>query len=366
MVDGKVTNIAVIGLGGFGQFLVNQWSRLKEINVKATSDLNPASAIEGYKFYRDYKDVLKDPEVDIVCLATPPSTHKTMAIEAIEAGKHVLVEKPLAMTAEDAQDIADAAEDAGKIVTVNQMLRYNPLVEALRELVAAHVFGRVMRVDLMNYAMQDTVPEGHWFWNRDVSGGILIEHGVHFFDMASWIINSDAEEVNGLALERKPGMEDRMFAGVIYENHVIGTFWHSFTRPAALETTTFRMAWDLGDIQMNGWIPTSVDLHGWTDEAGEQAIREHFPGIDLNVEKFDVQEAASGDFKYKVDRSVSAHYDIGKPKLEVYGDCLRAIMLDMIEAIKDPDHEMRVIAEDGVIAVGVAEDATEAAHHFWE
>ena len=356
--------IGIIGLGGFGQFLIKQWGQMEDVQVVASNDQNPAhrhQLSENIKFYADDNDLLADPDVQIVSIATPPYTHADIALKAIAAGKHVLVEKPLALSAGDACLIEKAAAKAGVIATVNFMLRYDPLVESLKQIVTNEVFGKIRRVDLRNYATQDTVPEGHWFWKPEMSGGILIEHGVHFFDMASWLIGSRAIEVTGLTVERKPGMEDRVFAAVEYETGVVGTFWHSFSRPMELETTSFHMAFDLGEIEVCGWVPLSASFWGWTDETGQEKLAQLLPDPAAEIEGFPVKDVRSSEFTYRVSRNVKGNFVLPKPKLDVYGDCLRSILQDMVFAIRNPKHQLRVTASDGIQAVAVAEQATAAA-----
>jgi len=364
-VDDGRTAIGIIGLGGFGHFLLEQWSKLKEIRIVAASDEDPSRSpvqVDGLRFYTDYRELLDDPIVEIVSIATPPSTHLPMALAAIEKGKHVLIEKPVALSAADGRRIADAARSSGVVATVNFMLRFDPLVEGLRKIVAAGVFGRPRRADLRNYATQDTVPPGHWFWDRRVSGGILIEHGVHFFDMTSWILGSSAREATGLSVWRNPEQEDRMFAAVRYQNDVIGTYWHSFTRPMALETTTFHMAFDLGEFEVAGWIPLTASFWGWTDASGVAALYEHLPGIELFVEELSPFETRSSNLVYRITASVRGRAELNQPKTEVYGDLLRAMLLDVVAAVRDPSHELRVTLEDAVAALTIAEQATDAAH----
>jgi predicted dehydrogenase len=356
--------IGVIGLGGFGQFLVDQWSRMPRVRIAAASDLDPERAEsvgEGIRFYASDSELIADPEVHLVSIATPPSSHQEIALRAIAAGKHVLVEKPLALSASDARSIAEAAEQAGVVATVNFMLRYNPLVEAVREMISEGVFGKVRRLDLRNYATQETVPEGHWFWDIESSGGILVEHGVHFFDMADYLLGSKAVEVTGLAVPRKPGMYDRMFATVVYESGAVGTFWHSFTRPVPLETTTFHIALDLGEIDIRCWVPLSVNYWGWVDERGQQMLSRLLPDPAVKIEEFDPMEVRSLDTTYSVTRTIQGVGTVPQPKMEVYGECVRSILRDMICKIDNPEHILRVRPEDGIEAVSIAEQATRSA-----
>ncbi len=363
MADDKL-GVGLVGMGGFGHFLLREWSKLDDIRLIAGSDENLVQVpkIESFRFYRDYHDLLEDPQVQIVSIAAPPSTHVPIALDAIEKGKNVLIEKPVALTAMDGKKVEEAARSAGVVATVDFMLRFNPLVEGMKKVIESGVFGKPRRLDLRNYATQDTVPPGHWFWNHEVSGGILIEHGVHFFDMSSYLIDSSAVEATGLSVWRNQEQEDRMFAAVKFDNDVIGTYWHSFSRPMALETTTFHMAFDLGEVEISGWIPLNASFFGWTDELGIDALKKYLPGLDLSVSEIAPVYAQSSDQAYPVSASVKGTAGLLQPKMEVYGDLVREMMMDIVKAVRDPGHKLRVNMDDAIAAVAVAEHATKAAH----
>lgn len=357
--------IGIIGYGGFGAFLHRAWDAMDNARVVAVCDSDPARDPGGVAFYQRVADLLSDSDVEIVSIATPPASHKDLAVKALQAEKHVLIEKPLALCEKDALLIKRVAESAGRVASVNFVLRYNQIAESMRQIVRDGVFGKLRRADLRNYAMQDTVPEGHWFWEPSISGGILLEHGVHFFDLVSWMNESPARDVFSLGVERKPGMEDRVFAAVKYDNGVVGTFWHSFSRPRELEHTTFHFAFDLGEVDMIGWIPLELRIWGWTDEAGLEKIKS-LPGrLDMSVESIEQTTARSADCTYRVDCLVDAVLSLEESKLEVYASNLRGIMQDLIHAIDDPSHRMRVTLDDAIEAVRVAERATRFAHPDW-
>jgi predicted dehydrogenase len=351
--------IGIIGYGGFGEFIHKAWNKMDNAHVVAVCDADSSRAPGGDAvFYSQDTALLADPDVDIVSVATPPNTHKDLAIAAMRAGKHVLVEKPIALSVTDAQEIKRVAQETGRVATVNFVLRFNPIVEMLREIVQSEVLGKPRRSDLRNYAMQDTVPEGHWFWNREVSGGILLEHGVHFFDLASWVLDTKAVDTCAMGVERKPGMEDRVFAAVRYENDVIGTYWHSFSRPRELETTTFHFAFDLGEIEVIGWIPLELCIWGWTNKLGFDKLKSLRPGDAIDAKRMEPTRAHSSEFFYDVEYELHTTIKLDEPKLEVYAQNLRGIMADLITAIDDPSHVLRVTLDDAIEAVRVAEMAT--------
>ena len=356
MADKK--GIGIIGYGGFGEFIHRAWNKMDNAHVVAVCDADPRRAPGGdAAFYTSDEQLLADPNVDIVSVATPPNTHKDLGVAAMQAGKHVLIEKPLALSVDDAQRIKRVAEDTGRVASVNFVLRYNRIVGILRDIIQSEVLGKPRRCDLRNYAMQDTVPEGHWFWDQTVSGGIFLEHGVHFFDLASWVLNTKSVNTCSMGVERKPGMEDRVFAAVRYEDDVIGTYWHSFSRPRELETTTFHFAFDLGEIEMIGWIPLELRIWGWTDQRGMGKLKSVQPGL-VQARRMDTTQAHSSEFFYEVEYEVNTGIKLEDSKLEVYAQNLRGIMGDLIQAIDDPSHKMRVTLDDAIEAVRVAEMAT--------
>ncbi len=354
--------IGIIGYGGFGEFIHQAWDKMDNAHVVAVCDSDPSRNPGRGSFYTDVVDILADREVDIVSIATPPSTHKDIAIQALRAGKHVLVEKPLALSVSDGELVRDVQKETGRVATVNFVLRYNRIVEILHEIISTEVLGKLRRMDLRNYAMQDTVPEGHWFWDRRISGGILLEHGVHFFDLASWMASAKASETFSLGVERKPGMEDRMFSAVKYANGVVGTFWHSFSRPRELETTTFHFAFDLGEIDVIGWIPLELRIWGWTDNKGLERIKSFGDQVELHAEPMEHRTVRSSEFDYEVDWLLDTAITLPDSKLDVYAANLRAIMADLIRAIDEPSHVMRVTMDDALEAVRIAEEATRFIH----
>ncbi len=352
--------IGIAGYGGFGEFLRQAWDQMDNARVVAVCDSDAARNPGDVRFYPSEMDLLADENVDIVSIATPPNSHRDLAIRAMQAEKHVLVEKPLALTEKDAQLIKRVAEATGRVATVDFMLRYDAIVEALREIAASGVFGKLRRADLRNYATQESVPEGHWFWDPAQSGGILLEHGVHFFDLANWVIGSEARDIFSLGVERKPGIEDRVFAAVTYGDGSVGTYWHSFTRPRPLETTSFHFAFDLGEVDMFGWIPLELKIWGWTDDRGLEKLQSL--GARVETKEIGLRTATATGIDYQVRYRVNAVAKLDKKKLDVYSDLLRDIMSDLIRSIDEPGHRMRVTLDDGIGAVRIAQRATEFAH----
>ena len=145
-------------------------------------------SVSAFPTSRDVEKLLARDDIDMVYIATPPFLHYSQALAALEAGKHVICEKPLAMTVEQADTMIAVGAEARPLAVANLMQRYNPIFDAVSRLIESHVLGDLLHGYFENYASDENLPREHWFWDRAKSGGIFIEHGVHFFDLfAGWL-----------------------------------------------------------------------------------------------------------------------------------------------------------------------------------
>lgn len=135
--------------------------------------------------YRDYQDLLADPDIDVVSVAVPNNLHMPVAVAALEAGKHVLVEKPLALNAEEGQIMVETAKRTGKRLAIAFNRRYRHDVQLVAGQVADGTFGRVYYTKAFWMRRSGIPGMGTWFTRKDMAGGgPLIDLGVHVLDMA--------------------------------------------------------------------------------------------------------------------------------------------------------------------------------------
>jgi predicted dehydrogenase len=138
---------AVVGCGYWGKNLVRNFHRLSDLRLCCdSSDKVRASIAAAYpdvKMTADYDAVLTDPSIQAVILATPAPSHAAMAIQALEAEKHVFVEKPLALSASDARAMVNAAAAANRILMVGHLLEYHPAVNYIKEMIDSGELGDV-------------------------------------------------------------------------------------------------------------------------------------------------------------------------------------------------------------------------------
>ena len=140
-------NVAVVGIGYWGRNVARNFHELGALTTLCDADgateARCRSDYPGVTFHRDYRAVLDDPFVTAVALATPATTHHEMARAALEAGKDVLVEKPLAIEVEHGQELVEQAAAKGRILMVGHILRYHPAIVALQRLIREGALGRI-------------------------------------------------------------------------------------------------------------------------------------------------------------------------------------------------------------------------------
>src|SRR5207247_4063053 len=146
-LDKSQARVAVVGVGYWGKNLVRNFHELGALS--ALCDAQPSveasytQQYPGVRFFRDYGAVLSDPSIDAIALATPAATHYEMAKAAIEAGKDVFVEKPLAIDVKQGEDLVELAKSRRRILMVGHILRYHPAVLKLRELIQDGALGQI-------------------------------------------------------------------------------------------------------------------------------------------------------------------------------------------------------------------------------
>jgi predicted dehydrogenase len=148
----------------------------------------------------DYREVLADPEVDVVSICAPNLLHREIGVAAAEAGKHLWIEKPVGRDARETAEVAAAARDAGIVTSIGYNYRHAPAVEHVRELVAQGALGRITNVRAVFFSGYAAEPKGalSWRFKRELAGsGALGDLLSHVVDLVSYLIGPIAE-VNAL------------------------------------------------------------------------------------------------------------------------------------------------------------------------
>jgi predicted dehydrogenase len=177
--------VAVVGAGRMGQAHAAAWARAGvpvrwAVSPRRRPELREAP---GARWATSLAEALADPAVTIVSVCTPTPSHAPLAIEALEAGRHVLLEKPIALTLDDAERVAEAAARAPGTLMVAHVVRFFPGYAALASRVAA---GAVGRPRLVRASRLSEAPAGYdWLEDEQRSGGMLVDFAIHDIDQAN-------------------------------------------------------------------------------------------------------------------------------------------------------------------------------------
>lgn len=180
----KRTKIAIVGYGGMGSKHVKIMNPIDEVELAGVYDINPKrnelAASQGIKVYESYEAMLKDPEVDIVTVAVPNDAHLDVCVKAMNAGKNVVCEKPVAMNHKDLQTMLDAAEKNNVVFTVHQNRRWDKDYKIVKKIVDDGTLGRVFSIESRVQGSRG-IP-GDWRNKKACGGGMVLDWGIHLFD----------------------------------------------------------------------------------------------------------------------------------------------------------------------------------------
>jgi len=203
-----MVTVAVVGTGGWGKNLVRNFAGLPNTRLKTVCDLNEQLLAKQQAAWPDvaattsFADVLADAEIDAVVIATTAPTHFDLARKALDAGKHVYVEKPMTLAVEDAETLVAAADTAGLTLMVGHLLEYHPCVLKLKELIDAGELGRLYYAYMHRLNLGVVRKDENAWWS-------LAPHDV---SVALFLLGAEPATVTsqGQAYLR-PGVEDVVF-----------------------------------------------------------------------------------------------------------------------------------------------------------
>lgn len=193
-----------------------------------------ASILFKTRYYARYKDLLRD-GVDGVIICSENVRHRELTMAAAEEGKHILCEKPIATTLEDADTMIQACKESGVRLHIAFPMRYAPAVQALKEEVEAGNVGDLLGISSTNHGK---LPPG-WFQDKKLAGGgAVMDHTVHLVDLFHWIFNQEITEVYAEmgTLLHDIAVEDCGLLSLEFEDGGFATLDCSWSRPKSFPT----------------------------------------------------------------------------------------------------------------------------------
>ena len=189
--------IGVIGCGTIGSVHTNAYAKVENAEVVALCDILPDRLAEKAKLhniaktYTDYNQLLADPEIEAVSVCVPNNMHAPIAIAALNAGKHVMLEKPMTLNPDLARDIIAARDASGKQLQMGMVWRQKEEAELVKEAIEAGRLGEIYQIRVKLIRRRGIPGLCGWFTTKACSGGGgLIDIAVHFLDLVMWASNN--------------------------------------------------------------------------------------------------------------------------------------------------------------------------------
>ena len=246
----------VIGCGGIGPTHCGAINQIEDAELFAVADILPGRAeVVGRKYqaeriYGDAADLLADREIDAVCICTPSGLHAQGTIAALQAGKHVVTEKPMEIALDACDRMITAARETGKKLTIISQHRFDAASLVVREAIDSGRLGRIVLADasVKWWRTQEYYDSGDWrgTWAMD-GGGALMNQGVHTVDLLQWLVSGQGK-VTSVYAQTRTAAHERM------EVEDVATATLSFANGAIGSITATTAAWD--------GMPVRLEIYG--------------------------------------------------------------------------------------------------------
>ena len=299
-MEKKLIRVGIIGCGGIANGKhMPALQKVENCRMVAFCDIIPERAEKAAaqfgtpdaKTYADYKELLKDESIDVVHVCTPNRSHSFITVDALEAGKHVMCEKPMAINSAEAKKMVDAANRTGKLLSIGYQSRFRPDSRYLKQEAEEGVFGDVYYAKATAIRRRAVPTWGVFLNEEEQGGGPLIDIGTHALDLTLWIINNykpkycvgttyhklnkDTEQGNawGNWDPDKFTVEDSAFGFIVMENGA---------------TIVLESAWALNTLEVREAV-TSI--------CGTKAGADMIDGLRINGIRHDRQYTMTPSFK---------------------------------------------------------------------
>jgi predicted dehydrogenase len=296
-VTAPVLRIGVIGYGYWGPNLVRNFAAGPRTKVVAIAELSAdrrraaASTVPHIRCVADAAELIGDPEIDAVVIATPIFTHHGLARAALEAGKHVLVEKPLAPSVAQAEELAELAERTGRVLMVDHTFVYTAAVRKIRDLIAGGDLGRVLYLDSVRINLGLFQPDFNVVWDLAPHDLTIMDHVV------SQTLGITARWISAIGVSHYGRHENLAYLTVGFDDSELLAHIHVNwvapvkTRRMIIAGSKKMLVWDdTSPVEPVKIYESSVDVKG-IDKESVYALNVQYRSGDVTSPKLDGKEA---------------------------------------------------------------------------
>ncbi|MFN8377210.1 MAG: Gfo/Idh/MocA family oxidoreductase [Anaerolineae bacterium] len=226
---------AVIGVGSMGRHHARVYREMETVQLVGVADTNPVAGtrvagLYGVPHFADYREMLDAVRPEVVSLALPTSLHFRVACELVDRGIHVLIEKPITSTVEQASELIALAEQRGVVVSVGHIERFNPVIVELRNRLERHELGPIYKVH-----MQRLSP----YPNRIQDAGVVVDLASHDIDLMRHLIHEPILRIYGETLMTINSEREDAFSGLIrFKSGLMGVLDVNWITPRKVRNLT--------------------------------------------------------------------------------------------------------------------------------
>ncbi|WP_441909796.1 Gfo/Idh/MocA family protein [Paenibacillus sp. MCAF9] len=263
-------HIGFIGTGGIAQLHAGQMQALEGVEIVAVADPNEQSALQflstfhltNTRRYAGHKEMLEEGGLDAVIICSPHTLHFAQALDVLNAGCHVLIEKPMTCTSQEAEQLINAAEANSRLLQVSYQRHFQPEFIFIRQAIADGVIGKLSSINATLYQDWKRSQTGTWRQNAALSGGgMLMDSGSHIIDVLLWTTGLTPLEVKSTLSSHGAPVEIDSFSSITFEEGAIAALNIIGYVPGYKEFYSF--CGDLGVIYLeNGRIEISTYMDG--------------------------------------------------------------------------------------------------------
>jgi UDP-N-acetylglucosamine 3-dehydrogenase len=230
-----MTQAAVIGVGAMGRNHARVYNEIPDVELAAVADLDPTLANEASRLHRaqaytDYRAMLAEVRPDVVSVAVPTQAHRQVTLDALEAGCHALVEKPIAATLEEGRRMIERAAELGRVLAIGHIERYNPAVIELKRRLDAGELGRIFQIQAQRLGP---------FPARVRDVGVVVDLAPHDLDIMRHLTGQEVQRLYAETEQEIHTAHEDMFSGTIrFENGVLGVLNINWLTPTKVRQIT--------------------------------------------------------------------------------------------------------------------------------
>lgn len=239
--------IGIIGTG-FGSTQAVVFNALDGAEVEAICGKNYektkkiAKELGIPRVYRDYKKLLSDENLNLVSIPTPNYLHKEMFLEAIKTGKHIIHEKPAALTSKEIKELIGASKGYRKLIVVDHPMRFNPVIKKIKKMIEQGSLGKISNLQISQYTNYGTDLENphKWMDTKKAGGGQVLLMGTHLMDIGRYILDMPKMISGNLfkhtirnkkpdpeGVLKKVDVEEQIIGNILFENDVSYMFFNT-------------------------------------------------------------------------------------------------------------------------------------------